>query len=311
MANAPLYPRRSALLAKAETMVGTQIAVTGSDGVFNAMNVVFEDDIDFAKRESQGSASKMTGYRGPLAGRCTFQIELIGGSSAPAWMSTFLPAVGMPLSSLIASPQTKPPEASGATTKTLTLAGYQDGLLKVLFGCMGNAVFHFPAGRKAFVEFTFRGIWGDPTDVALPSVSWPTTLPLRVASSALTIGSASPIFSDLVIDLGNDVQVRESGQTATGFHSAVIPTRDIVATLTAESRLVADWDIYGKRKANTEEALAMALGTAGNALAFAAPKAQISKISPTIINGVRGDVIALDFNKSASAGDDEFTITTS
>lgn len=299
--------KRSVLAAKIETTVGTAISLSASDATMPVFNAIIQPDIAFIPREGQGNFSSLTGTHEALMGTATFSVELTGGASIPAWATTFLPACGMVASSLVMSPQTNPPGSGGV--KTLTIAHYIDGVKRMIHGAMGNAVFRFEAGKRVMVDFTFKGVWNNPTDVAILAPTWTTVAPLRAVAGAVAIGAASPKAANITIDLGNDVQLRQDISSTGGVLAALIADRKMKGTIDPESALVATRDNHGDWLARTEAALAISLGAASNGVAFAAPKLQFTNIQDAERGGQYIDNIDFVLNRSAALGDDELTIT--
>jgi hypothetical protein len=309
---APLVARRRVIAVKHETTVGTAISLAAANATFNATNVVFQPAIEFQTREGQGGGmSQLAGTLATYEGVATFTTEFYGGATDPAWLATLFPACGMIESSAnVYSPSSLPPEAAGAATKTVTLGCYVGGVLKQISGAMGNAVFRCMAGRRVMIDWTFRGIWDAPTDVAILAPTYETTAPLRFASAGLSIGGVDPVLAEMTLDLGNELYMRESAQTASGLHSCVIVGRRPVGQIQAESQLVAAWDTHGIWKAGTLAAFDATMGTSGNQIAFAAPKFQITNVQEQNRGGVTFDAIDFQLVRSVAAGEDELTVTT-
>lgn len=306
----PLISRKRVLAAKVEGTTGTAESLTASEAAFNVFNAEMQPDVPLVGREGQASLSQLTAAIGAYAGTCKFSIELNCASAAvPGWASTFLAACGVGGSALVYTPDSRPPEASSSTAKTITIGAYVDGKKKMLHGCMGNAVFRFRAGQPVMIDFEFKGIWNAVSDVALLAPTYPTTAPLRFISSSLAIGSVNPIVGELTFDLGNEVVLRESSSTSTGYHSAVIVSRAPKVSVDPEAALVAGYDPYGDFLARTERVLSWACASGGHGVAFSAPKAQVGKVSEGNRNGILTDPIEYQLNRSASAGEDEYTIT--
>lgn len=299
--------RRRVMAAKTEVTVGTAIALSGTDAAMNVENLKLLPTIPMDDREGQAGFSPLSATGGPRMGTATFTTKLKGGASIPLWAATLLPAVGFVETSTVFSPVSQPPGSGGV--KTITLGAYVDGVFKSICGAMGNAVFNFVAGRVVTIDWTFMGVWVPPTDVAILAPSYPSETPLRFASSGLTVGSYAYKPATMSIDLGNQVVMREDSATASGYISALITGRKITGKFDPESVLVATKDNYGIWLANTEQALAMTLGSTGNAVAFAAPKLQFTNIQESDRNGIQTDSIDFQLNRSASGGDDDLTIT--
>ncbi|MGE0538434.1 MAG: hypothetical protein AB7O68_25960 [Pirellulales bacterium] len=308
---APMLRERRILGCKTETTVGTPIALAAADATINVWNVDIQNEGEYEPRDGQGNFSPLSGTVGPEIGTVKFQTEVYGGASAPLWMSKLLPACGAYGAALAYTPQTNPP--GSGNVKTLTIGVWEDGLFKSIAGAMGNPVFTFTAGKRVMVEFTFRGVWQPPVDAALPTPTYITTAPLKFDAAALTYGTWTPRAANMTLDFGNDVQIREDGSSTGGILSACIVNRAMKVTMDPESMLIAsgtgEGDVFGMRLAGTNAALAWTLDNGVTSLAFAAPKAQITKITTADRNKLQTDQIELALNRSASLGDDELTIT--
>lgn len=310
----PLLRKRRVLAAKVETTPGTAESLTSSEGVFNVFEPDFNPNIEFEERMGQGVFSPLPGVLGAYGGTVTFQTEVTGrgssGGSVPSWASVFLPACGLvDDTNGVFELFSRPPGVAGV--KTLTIGAYQDGLFKRLRGCMGNAVFNFVSGKIARVTFTFTGIWDDPSDVALITPTYPTVSPLRFVSAGLLIGGSggwTPVLSEMSIDLGNQVILREDANDSSGYCHAVITGRRCVGTMNPEAALVATEDTYGNWTSRTERAMALQLGSGTNRVDFDAPKLQVTNVQEAERNGLQVDQVDYQLNRSAAAGDDELTI---
>lgn len=310
----PLLRKRRILAAKVETTVGTAISLSASDATYNVFDTEIQDDSDNDMRDGQSAFSSLPSVPSQKVGTVKFKTELIGGSSAPAWMSTLLSGCGVVMSTLVGSFQTNPPGSGGV--KTLTLGVYEDGLFKSICGAMGNAVFTFTAGKRVMIEWTFKGCWVAPSDVALITPTYNTVAPIRFISSSLTWNSTwTPRVAEMTLDFGNDVQMREDGASAGGLLSAVIVGRKPIVKMDPEATLLASGsgiaDVHGLRASRTESTLSWSCTSGATTVAFSAPKAQITKITEADRNGIQVDQVEFQLNRSAAAGDDELTITTS
>lgn len=300
-----LLRRKRLVAAAVETTIGTAETFANGDAAFNAYETVPQPTIEFEERQGQSAFSPLPGTLGGYGGTVTFQTDLIGGASTPFWASVLLPACGYVETSGVFDPTT---EAPGSNVKTLTIGVYEDGVLKTLRGCAGNVVFTLPAGRRAFAEFTFTGIWDTPQDASLLTPTYPTTAPLRFANSAWTLGSWDPCVEQITIDLGNEVVLRECAGDASGYISAIITGRRTVGTMNPEATLVATNDVYGDWISRTEQALSIVLGSSGNRVTFTAPKLQFTNVQEGDRNNIQIDELEFQLNRSAAAGDDELQI---
>lgn len=303
-----LLARKRVLAAKIETTVGTAISLSGSDAAFNVFNTQIQPNIEFETREGQGGFSHLPGVPGARGGKITFRHEIVGDGAGgvPGWASTFLPACGWVNSTGTFSPKS---EAPGSNVKTLTMAVYENGLIKKLAGCMGTFKFIGDAGKIAALEFEFTGKWVAPADTSILTPTYPTIKPMRFANTALSIASYHPKISNLTIDCGNQVILREDAEDDTGYIAALITGRRVTGSLDPEANLVATQDPYGQWIARTEQALAVVLDDGVDKITLAAPKLQFTNLQEGARNDNQIDQIDFQCNRSAAAGDDEFTIT--
>lgn len=319
----PLLTRKRIVAAKVESTVGTAASLTAAEAAYNFFDAKIVPNIDYAERPGQGGFSPLPGVLAGLKGTFTGRIELFasgtpessGGESVPAWAKVLLPALGIIQSGAI-SPIFKPSSLSPAGgsdalgPRTITIGLFQDGKFVGLSGCMGNAVFTFAAGKVVAIDLTYQGVYVAPTDVALIAPTYPAPDPLHFESAAMTLGSLTPLVDTMRIDLGNTLVMREDANQASGYLNALITGRRINGTMNPEAKLKADYDAEGIWLARTTQALAFSCGTvAGKKCSFAAPALSFTNVQQGDRNGSVTNEIAFQLNRSASAGDDEFTIT--
>jgi len=306
----PLLRRRRVLAAKIETTPGTAESLAGSDGLFNVYDTEVQPSVEMAQRPGQGGFGMLRPVAGARSGTVSFRIDLTGGDPLPAWATTFLPACAYVATGDVYTPVSAAP-GTAAGVKTLTIGSYQDGLLKMLRGCMGNAVFTFVAGMPISVVFTFTGLWVDPIDAAMVAPNYPSVLPPRFANAGLTIGGSlwSPKISQMTFDMGNEVILREDPSDITGYCTALVTDRLPSGTIDPEASLVATRDTYGDWLDSTESALSLSCGQAGNRISLDAPKWCIINPQEADRNKIQIDTIEYQFNRDADAGDDEVEIT--
>ncbi len=303
--------KKSVLAAKLEATAGTEESVLTADTAYNVFDLDMQPDMEFLDRPGQGAFGQMAGILQARKGTAKFKIELTPGATTtpPLWATVFLPACGLCASTNTYAPVDESPSATSAKPKTITLCRYQDGLKKVLYGAMGNAVFTMTSGNVVMIEFTFTGKWkAVVADVSLLAHTAFTGAPLRFASSSLSVGSFAYKVSQFTLDVGNVVAMREDAADATGFISAHIGDRKPVGTFDAESNLVATKDVYGIWVARTQLALSMSLGDGTNNFAIAAPKLQFTNIQDGDRNGLLIDNISYQLCKSGESGGDEMTL---
>lgn len=304
----PLLKRKRVLAAKIETTVGTAESLTASDAAFNVYNPMIQANIAMEEREGQGGFGYLAAMPGARGGTVTFRtmLEWDGTSTEPAWADTFFPACGWAKSTTTYNPTSQEP---GANVKTLTIAVYEDGVRKMLAGCMGTFVVTLPTGRPGFIDWTFTGVWQPVADVAILSPTYPTATPLRYAGGLAEWNDVNLCVEQAVIDAGNEVILRECPTTASGYISALVTNRRPKITVNPEAVTVATQDRWANWLASTELALELDVdGPSTSVLSFDAPKAQVLNLQEGDRNMMVTDEIEFGCNKNGATHDQELQI---
>ena len=282
----PLLTRVRVLAAKAEGTPGTPEALTGAEAAFNVFDPTIQQVADEALRQKQGGFGLLVSDVGAKLGEVKFSMEIIAPSAQPLWADTFLPACGLGWDGAKFILDPIPPEGAGSTQHTLTIGCYENGLFKEIYGAMGNARFTFDSAKRAMIEFTFRGIWCTPSDVAILGPVYPTDAPLQFISSALLIGAWTPKVAQFTLDLGNEIYVREDSSIASGYSSAVIGNRRPNGTLNPEAELVATKALLTEWEAETTAAVSWQCNRGAATAAFNAGHLQFLNPQEADRNGV-------------------------
>lgn len=305
----PLLRRRAVFAAKVETTIGTAESLTGAEGAFNARDFTIQPNVPITRREGQGGFNYLPGIAEGMQGTCTVTMDMdYDGTTVPTWASVLLPACGWVQTTGVFSPLSEGP---GTNVKTITIGHYKDGKRALLSGAMGTFKIMAPTGKMASIEFTFTGKYStNETDTALIAPTYPTTLPLRVAAGALTWNSVALCTSNVEVDAGNSVIMREcmNATDRSGFVSAIVTNRQPVITADPESELVATQDRDALWLTSSPQAFSIQIGVAGTSITVAAPKAQLENKQ----QGNRNDMMTDDLTWLAtkgSAADTELTIT--
>lgn len=307
----PRITKRRALYAIVETTPGTlQSAASPPLTVVAAYDVAYQPGTPFVPREAHYGFGALKGSIGGRMGTLSFKTPLFGSAST-GWASLLLPACGMYFSSTLYRFTSLPPQASGSNSKCLSWYFYEDGRLRTLHGSMGNLRITGTAGLPIVGEWTFTGVEASPTDVALPTLTVPSALPIRFVSAALTIGSYTPVPSEIEIDLGNDVQIREDANDASGYHSCYIANRRVTGSISIEGDFVANYAPDSDFATGTARALSLTFGGSGNQIAVSVPDMQVTGPGTVDRNGRLIDAIRWQAlrDDQTSIGDDEMTFT--
>ncbi len=296
MAHVPKVRRVRLLAAKIETTPGDAIAVIAADAALNIYNPEIQQIAEMEQRQGQGGFNMLPSVVGGRLGKLTFSSHIYGASATPAWAALMLAACGLGNTASQYVADARPPGAASSTQKTLTMAVYQNGRIKKLHGCMGNMSLTLPSGKTAMAEFEFTGIWNAPVDGGILTPTYPTLVPLRVVSSTVTFASWAPKVSEVTLDLGNEVYVREDATTATGYSFAIIPNRLLTGTIDAESSLVATEDVYGNWLSGAEMDLTIVLNNGSDTCTITVSDVQLINPQEADRQGVEIDNIAWQAN---------------
>lgn len=306
MAEAPIYKRRL-ISATVETTKGTAATVTAAlaDTVVRNINMVPTDMYGEERFAHFVSSGELPRTKGPQFAVLTFQTEL-------AHFDGFTTlAQGCGLSYAAGPPRVWTPTTAQGTHKCLTFGVFMDGVKAVLRGACGTFTLSAAnAGARVLVDWTFTGILDTPTDVALPSFSPVSTKGWRNAGVTTTIGgSTPPNYDGFTLDLGANVQPRESVADASAIEHFIVTEINPTLQITPESATVSAWDHYGKLIGGTTEALVMTFSDAsGNDFQIDAAALQQLSVGDEERNGK--SVRPINFGCFVtSSGDDQIKFT--
>lgn len=307
-----LLRRRAVFAAKIEAAVGTAETLAGADGAFNAREFLLTPNIPFDRREGQGGFNHLKSVPGGMSGTCTITHDLTyDGTNIPTWASVLLPACGWVNAAGTFSPLSRGPGTTTALPRTITIGHFFDGKRRRLSGAMGTFVINLPTGQVGTIEFTFTGkYFEDESDQTILAPTYPTAGSLRFADSTLTWATAGICTSNVSIDAGNEVIMRECVETGnrTGFKSALITNRAPIITADPESVLVASANRELQWTGMTTGALTATLkGPTTSTVVISAPAAQIENNQPGDRNGMIIDQLTW-LATAAAAVDGELTI---
>lgn len=307
----PLYERKSAVLAKIETVYGTDSVPTGAANAILVENLsVTPLKQDLVERKG---IQPYMGNRQSLEVGSTvevgFDVEIAGSGAAgtaPAY-APLLRMCGMAETIVASTSAAYSPVSAGFEAGTIYF--HADGILHKALGCRGSASFKFDAKGIPTYSFKFTGLYAPVTDVALPTqtlTAFKTPLPCNtVNTTGFAIHGYAGILSGFNADLGNNVMHRQ----LIGSESVLITDRSVTGKLTIEAVLVATKDFFAIAKACTLGAFTLTHGTAaGNKVKVDGANVQLTNPSYSDMDGVRMLNLDLKFTPGA-AGNDDITIT--
>ncbi len=137
--------------------------------------------------------------------------------------------------------------------------------LHKLTGCKGTFRLRAAAGKPATIDFTFRGKWATPADsnISLSGASWLDTLPPLFQGSSITIGSYSPVLSDIEFDLGNELVRRDDASSTYGVRGYLIADTMPKARLNPEAVTEATNTFWADWLNSTSRLVTIPIGSTG------------------------------------------------
>ena len=309
-----LLSRKKQLAAKVEAVKGTRetsLVAADADVLCDELTFAFAPE-EIQRAYLRSTFSKDTSIVGPLIATISCKVELKGsgtGATAPSWGklltgSGFAESVG-------SSSVSYQVDSDDDDSDTLTMAVYNDGHQRIMYGARGAVTFEFTANRIAYANYTFTGIYYDDADTAMLSPTYESTLPEPFRNASLTLNYGTPwtsaVFSALTFDMGNEVSLREDANATLGLAYAQITNRDPRGTIDLDKTLVATQDFSSHLTTPTTGSIAFDLGSdAGNTLSFSIPKMQVLSLPDSEREGV--STYDMAFACRINAGDDEFVI---
>lgn len=308
-----LLKRRGALLAKLESVYGTDPNPTG------AANAVLFSDFDLKPMEMKTvDRANIRPFLGNneqlptgLFAKVDFTVEAAGSGAAgtvPAW-GALLRMCGFSETNTPATKTEYAPVSTGFESGTIYFN--MDGVLHKLTGARGTVSFDFTRDARPAMKFSFTGLFNTVADAASPSVTltaWQKPLAVnRTNTPTLTLhGNAGRVHS-LTCDMANDIVFRELIGAANG--EVLLTDRKPAGQIVMEAVTVATKDWWSSIKNITTGALQLIHGTvAGNKFQLDAPNIQLISPQYQDQDGIAMLQCGLIF-APGSAGNDEIKIT--
>lgn len=307
-----LLNRKSVILAKVETVYGTDVVPTG------ALNAILIRNLSMTPLQvNQVGRDVIRPYLGNSENlptsesvRIEFEVEMAGSGAAgtaPKWG---------PLMQMCAMSETVSAGVSvvyqpvSTAFKSGSIYFNLDGRRHKLTGARGSFSCRLGIDQIPVFAFTFTGLYNAPTDSTETGVVFTGFQTPAVVTNANTTGLSfhgysGGIMADLSVDLANDVQFRPAvGQTS----SVIITDRKPSGSITLDSDLVAAWDPWTKIRTAALSTMSITQGTvAGNKVKIDAPKVQMSSVTMGERTGIATEQFGLVL--VPNTGDDELIIT--
>lgn len=308
----PKFWRKKTLLAKVESVYGTDPVPTGAANAILAANVTLRpiegEDVN------RDVIQPFLGARGDILVNThvalEFDVEIAGAGAvdAPPKYGPLLRACGL---AETITPTTGPVDYDPVSEnqESVTIYMNYDGTRHAMLGVRGTVSLSLTAAALPRYRFVVTGLFVAVADQALPTVDtsgFQTALQVSTTNTPVfTLDGLAAVLQELNVDLGSQVQYRG----LVNSESVVISDRVATGSALFEAPPLATKDFFAIAIARTKVALALTHGTvAGNKVLLAAPTAEVGR--PAYENSQGIVMLRTPLKFIPSAGDDEIQIST-
>lgn len=296
----PLLGRKKLVGLTEEATSGTAATVTAAVAA-NFYDIKAEAGDFFAEGKRQPQGNYM-GSVASIAGKQMGTIEYTMEVLATGPFLIYLTGAGYKLTT-----GTWAPSSDMTTRKTWTVVVWEDGRRKSIRGAACKITLEGSNGAKLTAKFSWSGVWITPIDEAMPARAPIQTTPYMSRGMTVTMAAANIAnCSKYSIDLGPNVEERQSLTDSTGIVHYMVTDIDPKIMLDPEARKVADMDAYGLMLAGTTVALVLAVTDGTNTLTITAAAAQRQKVTEGDRDKKMTD--AVELLCAVSSGDDSLTL---
>jgi len=306
---------RRVVAAKIEAVEGIAETLSAADGGILVIDPTVSVDIESLERKpASASLSSFGNVSGKQSAKLSFTAEIKGAGAAysssvkPA-LSQYLRACGFAetiVTTVGVEKATYQPASTGIPS--LTMACYEDGVIKKLKGCRGTVKFNGESGGVIKAAFEFSGVLDGTIDGAMLTPTYESTIPPTLLNTPLTFDAYTARAQSFEINLAAAVSIMEDITKAEGYAVGVIIGRNPTGSINPEMVTIATYDYFGKYK--SAAFISLVIGKIGsvqyNRFKFTAPKMQITAVSDGDRNGVAVADLSVLFARNA--GDDEIVL---
>ncbi|MDP9601713.1 UNVERIFIED_ORG: hypothetical protein J2W38_001499 [Variovorax paradoxus] len=301
--------RKMAILAKAETVRGTDAVPTG------AANAILVSEVTLTPIEGdvvqRDNVRPYFGSRGSVLvtqySKIAFSVEIAGVAAAgdvPAYAALMRGcAIGVTTAAGVSTTFAPVTDA----LESLTIYGNVDGTVYKMTDAHGNVKATINAKGIPKWQFEFTGLFVPAEDAPLPVADYSKFMdPLGVnkANTTLTLDGLGVAANAFAFDAGNTVIKRD----LMTVDAVDITARVSTGSVTFENTSVATKDWIGMARASQHVNLSLKHGQgANNVVEFLSSHAQIGKPTFSDVDGVQMITVPLEFVPTG-AGNDEWSI---
>jgi len=305
-----MLTKRTVILAKIETTYGSDLTPTAAANAIMAYDPEITIVSDMKERyPANTDLSRFPELRGKTHFEIKFSTELVGsGTKGTATrQSPLFQACGLDETIVSATSVTYAPVSSGL--ESCTIYAYIDGLLYKLLGCVGDVEIDLTAGEVGRLNWTFKALYVLPTDIAIVTPTFDSTVPLIVKGTTMTFGSYAAIIEKLSLKLNNTIAERSDFNTTDGIKGFAVTGRNPEGSMTIEAvlRATSNADFLSYFDARAVKVLSFVLGTTQgniNTITASYGYCRVPKIGDK--EGIR--TFEIPFQLTRSTGNDEISI---
>lgn len=316
-----MLSKRALLLAKIESTYGVDPTPAPGTNAILVNDPKIKVSGEVLQREfARSSLSPLAPVIGMKEVEVSFSTELKGPGTANQGGADDIPEIDPLLQACALSPTFTAETTGGAgdgyivynpvsdSIKSVAMYLYLDGLLHKILGAAGNLSAKIEAGKYGVIDWTFKGLYSDPTDSAIASGAvFNAQKPKPFMNAGFTIGAYAGIIQALNFDLANEISKRVSANSADGVLGFSITDRGTKGSINPEAVTRATYDFWTKWKAGTGQALSATVGdTAGAKIDVTAPNCVYTDIGWGDRDKVR--TYELPFVMAESSGNDEIKL---
>ncbi len=301
---------RTVITAKVETTYNTDAVPAATDAILvQEPTPPASEGLRMNERPvvSANISPKQSIYGGRLA-TVSFTAEMKGSGTAGTApeIDALLRACGFASTVVATTSVTYKPASTGH--ESCTLYYYLDGTRHILTGCRGTVTFALETGALPMASFTMTGHVANPTDTAIVTPTYDSTVPAPLINVPFAVGAYSAVINALNFDMGTTIATPADISSADGYGDVQITAYAPTGSFDPENVLAATNDFYADFIAGTNRALTTGAigGTAGNKLQFDMPAIYYNDISHADRDGVA--TLETPFAALDSSGDDFVSI---
>jgi hypothetical protein len=272
-----LFSRNQVLLAKIETLRGSDSSPVGADAVLCGEVYPTIDGNELSRISVRDSISALQKKYAKKKVTFSIAVELKGSGAAgtaPEWAPLVRACGNKEVVSAGVDCQYSP-ENQDADMDSVTIYLYKDGRVWKAVGCLGNMSINMNAGEYPIATFSMVGKLSTVADATNPTPTYDSGDPIQIQNLGFSFGSWNDaVMRNFTFATGNTIGDRDDVNSADGYKGPFISARDPVWSARIEAVLEATNSFFADFLASDTSVFDISHGSvAGNIVEFDAPKA--------------------------------------